>query len=139
MPPSQFNPDQKQELTINSPAFTELLAMAKKKIEPQRLLFVFAKTENGNINEPIIPLMYIERTLDEVPDFAAIQQEAAQSGQDWHFVFVAGLLGENGELPSVEDADVQMQGMVAAIQNRSLENMFSYDKDGNPVEFVVLH
>jgi hypothetical protein len=113
--------------------------MAKKKIEPQRLLFVFAKTENGNLNKPIVPVMYIERTLEEVPDFTAIQTEANNSGQDWNFVFVAGYLGKDGVIPTVEEAEEQMEGMVAAIQNRSLVNMFSYDREGNPVELVVLH
>jgi hypothetical protein len=121
------------------PPFSDVLAMAKKKIEPQRLLFVFAKTEDNNPQSPLLPVMYIERTLDEVPDFAAIQKEANASGQDWQYVFVAGLLGKDGQLPSVEEAELQMEGMVAAIQKRALENMFSYDRDGEPVEFLVFH
>jgi len=113
--------------------------MARKKIEPQRLLFVFAKTESSDKNSPLLPVMYIERTLDEVPDFATIKAEADSAGQDWQYMFVAGYLGENGVMPTVEEAEQQMEGMVAAIQKRSLENMFSYDAEGNPVEFLVFH
>ncbi len=111
--------------------------MARNKKDPQRLLFVFAKTDPKNSGNPLMPVMYIERTLEEAPHFAAIQKEAAQSGQDWDYVFVAGLLGKGGELPSLEAAEQEMQGMIAAIQKRELANMFCYDSDGQPIDFLV--
>ena len=125
-------------------SYDALLEVARGRDEPQRLLFVFSRKESReglDIVEPhmdfsISPVVYIDKTLDELSTFEALVEETRQIDLDWHIVFVAGLVGNDGEMPSSEDADQRMQSMARAIQQGTISKFAAYDQKGNPVNLV---
>jgi hypothetical protein len=113
------------------------MAMAHSQSEPQRLLFTFAEQEfrnNSKDDFSITPVMSIEKTLDELSNFDALAAEAEQTGQPWNMVFIAGMLGQNGELPSVEAANKRLDMMIQAIHQGQFKGMITYNRDGEPME-----
>ena len=125
-------------------SYDALLEVARGRDEPQRLLFVFSRKESReglDIVEPqmnfsISPVVYIDKTLDELSTFEALVEETRQIDLDWHIVFVAGLVGNDGEMPSPEDADQRMQSMARSIEQGTISKFAAYDQKGNPVNLV---
>ena len=79
--------------------------------------------------------MYVDKTLDELTDFASLVKESQQMGQAWHIVFVAALAGRNGVLPGSSDAQEVMDMMVKSIQQGVVSNFLAYGRDGSPIMF----
>ena len=125
-------------------SYDALLDVARKRDEPQRLLFVFARKETRDglsvldmhLDFSIAPVVYIDKTLEELSTFDALVDETRRIDLDWHIVFVAGLLGNDGEMPSSEEADQRMQSMVSAIQQGMISKFAVYDQNGNPVDLA---
>lgn len=124
------------------------MSAAAQQPEPQRMLFVFAQTElpeehsiieaqrfqagqGGALN----PIMYVDKTLEELSDFSGLVSESQQMGQPWQVVFVAGLAGKNGVLPSSTEAQAAMEMMVKSIQQGAISNFLAYDREGSPMQF----
>lgn len=129
---------------INISNFDELLSVARQQAEPQRMLFVFAQSElpdehdkmqaqkfkdgqGGSLN----PIMYVDKTLDELSNFAALVQESQQMGKHWHIVFAAALAGQGGLLPSSADVEATLNMMVKSVQQGMISNFLAYDRGGN--------
>lgn len=129
---------------INISNFDELLSVARQQAEPQRMLFVFAQSElpeehdkmqaqrfkdgqGGSLN----PIMYVDKTLDELSNFAALVQESQQMGKHWHIVFAAALAGQGGLLPSSAEVEATLNMMVKSVQQGVISNFLAYDRDGN--------
>lgn len=123
-------------------SFDELIDMAHKQPEPQRILFVFSKIEyreghgprDENPDFSVEPCMYNDKTLDQITTFDAIVEETVQDGFDWQIAFVAGLGGSNGALPTLQVTDQHLQKMVDAIYQGIVQYFAAYDRDGNKVE-----
>lgn len=131
---------------MNISTFDDLLAAARQQPEPQRLLFVFAAAElpaDGTAEQAarfeagqggaLVPLMCVDKTPEEVVSFLSLAEEARQFGQSWDLVFVAGLSGRNGRVPSSQDADAPLQRMVEAIKAGSLGQFIPFNAQGEPV------
>ncbi len=124
--------------------YEALLEMARKRPEPQRLLFVFSNIEtregSGELGSEsdisIAPVMYKDWPLDELNSFTALVEETRQADFDWHIVFVAGLAGSDGALPSLEETDERLQTMVKSIHQGMIANFAVYDREGNPVKLL---
>ena len=125
------------------------MAVAAKQTEPQRLLFVFTRSElpeDSNVAEQqsfnagqggnLIPVVCVDKTLDECGDFAELVDESKNTGQDWQIVFVAALFGKMGVLPSNIDAEQPLARMIESIQQGLIANYLAFDRDGNLVQFV---
>ena len=117
--------------------FSALLDMARSHAEPQRMLFVFAKTEDaGGLGMTLAPVMYNDWPLDEISDFAAIVAETQAAGFDWDIVCVAGFAGNGGRLPTPEQADERLQIMVKAIHQGELGRFLIFDRQGEAVHLA---
>lgn len=97
------------------------------KMESQR----FHAGQGGALN----PIMYVDKTLDELSNFSDLVTESQQMGQNWHIVFVAALAGRNGALPSSNEAQAALEMMVKSVQQGAISNFLAYDRDGTPMQF----
>ena len=79
--------------------------------------------------------MCTDKALDELSDFSALVEESRKTGQDWKIVFVAGLGGRGGVMPSTEDAQEHLKKMVYSIQNGAISSYLAFDRDGVLVQF----
>ena len=133
---------------MNISNYADLLEVARQQPEPQRLLFVFTQPElpEGYTAEQarrfhagkggvLTPQMCTDKALDELGDFSALVEESRKTGQDWKIVFVAGLGGRGGVMPSSEDAQEHLKTMIHSIQNGAISNYLAFDRDGNVVRF----
>jgi len=112
------------------------------------MLFVFAQSElpeehdsdqvqrfNAGQGGALNPIMYVDKTLEELGSFSDLVTESQQMGQHWQIVFVAALAGRGGALPSSEEAQAAMAMMVKSVQQGLLSNFLAYDRDGNQMRF----
>lgn len=132
--------------TLNS--FQDLLDASHRQAEPQRLLFVFAKAQlpeaateeqrqrlaegrGGNL----LPNMCVDKTPEEVADFAALVEESKSTGHDWDIVFVSSLSGRGGVAPNADEATEPLQRMVYAIHSGRVAEFAAFDREGSALRF----
>ncbi len=133
---------------INITCYDDLITVAKQQPEPQRLLFVFAKTElpedcsqeeikrfNAGEGGAITPVMCVDKALDELSDFKALFNESQQMGAEWQMVLVAAMSGRGGIMPTPEEADQPLQMMVESIKGGTIASFLAFDREGIPVHF----
>ena len=123
--------------------FSDLLEMAVSQEEPQRLLFLFAMAEGGSSNPKkqrkqqrgtISPVMCVDKLPDEVESFEALVKEADNISQDWNFILIAGLAGENGKAPTTEEADPYLNQMANGLtMGEDLSRYLIFDRNENPI------
>jgi len=129
-------------------SFDDLLIAARAQPAPQRLLFVFAGAELPEDSTPeqrrrfdngaggaLVPLMCVDKALDELTTFAALADEARLSGPAWVVVFVAALAGQHGRPVGSRDAEAALQRMVDAIKAGSHGSFIPFGRDGQPIIF----
>jgi hypothetical protein len=134
---------------MNNENFDALLQAARQEPEPQRILFVFSETElpeehssaeahrfHAGQGGALNPIMYVDKTLDELNRFADLVAESQQMGQNWKIVFVGALSGRNGKLPSSQEAQAALDMMVKSVQQGAVSNFLALDRNGNQVKFV---
>lgn len=81
-------------------------------------------------------IMCVDKTLDELSNFADLVEESKQMDQDWNIVLVAGLAGQNGIAPLSSDADQPLKTMVSTVETGGdLSKYMAFDKNGEPVQF----
>lgn len=104
--------------------FSDLLSKTAEQSEPQRLLFLFADTEEKNPKKSkhhkkgtITPTMCVDRLPDELTDFDSLVKEADGVSKNWDFIFIAGLSGQNGKAPSEDDAEPYLNKMTNDISS----------------------
>lgn len=131
---------------MNISTFDDLLQAASQQAQPQRLLFVFARAElpDGSTEEQradflqghggaLVPVMAVDKLPQELPSFAALEQESRSFGEDWSMVFAAAMSGQSGEAPSSESAEKPLQQMVEAIKAGSLGTYIPFNRKGEAV------
>lgn len=79
--------------------------------------------------------MYVDKLPQELPSFAALEQESRAFGKEWSIVFAAALSGSGGKAPSSEAAEKPMQQMVEQIKMGSLASFIPFDRQGETVSF----
>lgn len=127
--------------------FDELLQAARSQPTAQRLLLVFARAElpedaddtqraryQAGQGGALVPLMCVDKAVDEVASFAALAQEATQFGPPWAMVFAAALSGHGGQAPSAEDAAPLLQRMVDAIERGDIAAYIPFNPQGQAVQ-----
>jgi len=127
-------------------SFDDLLRVARRQPEPQRLLFVFAGAELPDDSTPeqrdrfaagaggaLTPLMCVDKAPDEIGSFSALAEESQRAGPPWVIVFVASLAGRGGSPPASEQAAPALQQMVANIRAGSHHSYIPFDRGGSPV------
>ncbi len=129
-------------------SFDDLLRAARNQPQPQRLLFVFAHAELPDDSTPeqranfaigqggaLVPLMYVDKTPDEIETFAALVEESRTFGRDWKVVFVAGLSGCEGRAPTSAEASQSLQRMIEAVKTGVFGAFMPFNRDGEPILF----
>lgn len=131
---------------MNISSFDDLLQAARQQTDAQRLLMVFvgaslpeqaseaeqARFQQGHGGE-LTPLMCVDKTPDELANFEALRQEAAQFGPPWALVFVAALSGQGDAPPSTEEAGRYLESMVQAIKDGHIERFIPFNPEGHAV------
>ena len=124
-------------------SFEDLLGAARAQAEPQRLLFAFAKAElpsdAGDLERArftqgqggsLTPVMCVDKTVDEVPSFAALVEESRHTGADWDLVFVTTMSGHGGKPPPSAQAEAPLNMMVTYIHTGQLGRFLAFSRDG---------
>lgn len=131
--------------------FDQLLSAARAQPAPQRLLLVFAAAELDDDATPeqraafeaghggaLVPLMCVDKTPEEIADFAALRAESRHAGPEWAIVFAAALStdspGVNGGTQESTAATGHLKRMVEAIRRGALGNLLAFDRDGHAVQ-----
>jgi len=127
-------------------SFDDLLQAARQQPEPQRLLFVFADAVlpdnctpeqragfQGGQGGTLIPLMSVDKKPEELDTFAALVEESRQFSDDWDIVFVTGLSGRDGKVPTSAEADKSLQHMIESIKTGAFGSFMPFDRLGNPM------
>jgi hypothetical protein len=133
-------------LNMNISNFEDLLQASRQQAQPQRLLFVFVGADLPDDATPaqrasfeagqggaLVPVMCVDKSPDEIENFAALVHEASQFGVTWSMVFVAGMSGTAGQPPTTEAAEKPLQRMVESIKAGSLGSYLPFDTTGLPV------
>ncbi|MFT5593793.1 MAG: hypothetical protein ACI8SR_002179 [Oceanicoccus sp.] len=109
-----------------SQLFSELLTMTTQQSEPQRLLFLFAQTDEKNPKKSkkhkkgtITPTMCVDKLPTQLTTFENLVAEADNISKDWDFIFIAGLSGQNGQAPSEDDAEPYLNKMTNDVASGS--------------------
>lgn len=116
--------------------------MSTEQPEPQRLLFLFASTEESNKsrkredkNGSIQPVMVVDKLPGEIKDFNAFVTEADHINNNWDFIFIASLGGEHNQPPSSEDAEPYLNKMTEDLLTGSnISKYVVFDRNENPIE-----
>jgi len=122
--------------------FSDLLEMANEQTAPQRLLFLFAATEESNKSKKrddkkgtITPTMVVDKLPSELTDFTTLVNEADSINKEWNFVFIASLSGDHNTAPSSEHAEPFLDTMTTDITSGNNINRYVvFDRQENPIE-----
>lgn len=131
---------------MNISSFDDLLQASRQQTEPQRLLFVFASADLPDDSTPaqrasfqagqggaLVPIMYVDKSPDELHTFADLAQEALQFGRAWSIVFAAALSGSGGKPPTSDSVEKALQRLVESIKAGSLGTLIPFDRQGQAV------
>lgn len=127
--------------------FKDLLEMASTESEPQRLLFVFCKAElpedateeernafDRGEGGALTPVICVDKTPSEVPEFERLVLESEKTGQEWDVVFVAAMSGRGGIEPTSDDVQQPMTMMVESIRLGKVANFLPLDSAGIAID-----
>jgi hypothetical protein len=128
--------------------FDDLLRAARAQPEPQRLLFVFANAvlPDGSTEAQrarfaageggaLVPLMFVDKTPEELETFGTLLAESRQFGAGWSVVFAASLAGRDGRAPAARQTEEALQRMVESIKTGAFGALMPFDRQGQPVLF----
>jgi hypothetical protein len=126
--------------------YSDLIDASRSQEEPQRLLFVFCRAElpedasaqdraafERGEGGALTPVICVDKTPDEAPDFPALAEESRQTGQSWDLVFIAAMSGRGGVAPSTDEAQQPMTMMVESIRLGHIGNYLPLDRNGEAV------
>ncbi len=127
-------------------SYRDLIEASSCQQEPQRLLFVFCRAEmpdDASAEEKaafergeggaLIPVICVDKTPDEAPDFKALAEESRATGQSWNVVFITAMSGRGGTAPSTDEAQQPMTMMVESIRLGHVSKYLPLDSQGNAV------
>lgn len=128
-------------------SFDDLLDMARKQPDDQRLLLVLLKADpegeathhnNGEAIEgqgTLQPVMATDREMDEDLRLDALVEEADQSGLQWDLILVSSLSAAGGRMPTSEEAEPYLKQMAEAVEmGADLSGFAVFDRAGSPVQ-----
>ncbi len=129
----------KEEIQSN---FENLLKMANEKIEPQRLLLLFASTKESNKSRKqedkkgtIEPVMVVDKLPEEITSFSSLVKEADAINTAWDFIFIASLSGDEKSAPNSEDAEPFLKKMTDDVMSgNNIMRYVVFDRHENPIE-----
>lgn len=127
-------------------SYSDLIAETHAQQDPQRLLFVFCRAElpdDASADEKaafergeggaLTPVICVDKTPEEAPDFTALVEESRTTGQAWDVVFVATMSGRGGIAPTTDETQQPMTMMVESIRLGNISNYLPLDSSGNAI------
>ena len=121
--------------------FKKMIDAAQAQDQPQRILIMLAKSEveesdkEKGISGTITPVICVDKTPDEITSFEDFVKEADSINSEWDMMFIAGLAGENNEMPTPEDADPILNQMVNNLMSgQDLSRYLVLDRNDDPVD-----
>lgn len=127
-------------------SYNDLIRASRSQQEAQRLLFVFCRAElpdeaseeekaafERGEGGALTPVICVDKTPDEAPDFQALVEESRATGQAWDVVFIAAMSGRGGMAPSTDEAQQPLTMMVESIRLGHIGNYLPIDAEGNAV------
>ncbi len=121
--------------------FKKMIDAAEAQEQPQRILIMLAKSEvaendkEKGMSGTITPVICVDKTPDEITSFEDFIKEADSINSDWDMMFIAGLAGENNEMPTPEDADPILNNMVNNLMSgQDLSRYLVLDRNDDPVD-----
>ncbi|SFR56250.1 hypothetical protein SAMN05216203_1394 [Marinobacter daqiaonensis] len=127
--------------------YADLMQAVQQQDEPQRLLFVFCRSElpdDASAEEKaafergeggaLTPVICVDKAPDEVSGFGALVKESQETGQDWDMVFVAAMSGRGGVSPSSDEAQQPLTMMVESIRLGHVGGYLPLDRAGNGID-----
>lgn len=131
-------------MTIES--YEDLIMAAMGQAEPQRLLFVFARSElpEGYTEEQqqrfergeggvLSPVLCVDKLPGEVMHFHELVAESEKTGVHWDVAFVSSVAGSAGFPPSAEDADPALRTMMNNINAGIIAAYLTFDRNGGMI------
>lgn len=144
--PPHFAREPGEDPALRISGFDDLLRVARRQPEPQRLLFVFAGADLPEGCTPeqrarfeageggaLVPLMSVDKAPDDLENFAALVEESLEFGRDWVVVFVAALSGRGGIAPTGAASDQALARMTEAIKTGAFGSYMPFDRLGEPL------
>ncbi len=124
-------------------SYDDFIKAAKEQDEPQRLLFVFTRTEmpeeatkeqrdrfaqgeGGNLD----PVLCVDKLPEEVECLEALIKESEQTGLTWDVAFAASMSGLADLPPTTEQAEQPLKMMVESIKGGTVANFLAFDREG---------
>lgn len=127
-------------------SYQDLVQASQQEHEPQRFLFVFCRAElpdDASAQEKaafargeggaLTPVICVDKTPEEAPEFSVLSEESLATGQDWDMVFVAAMSGRGGVEPSSDEARQPMTMMVESIRLGHIGHYLPLDRSGQSV------
>lgn len=127
-------------------SYQDLIQASRSQQEAQRLLYVFCRAElpdEASAEEQaafergeggaLTPVICVDKTPEEAPDFGALVEESRATGQSWDVVFIAAMSGRGGMAPSTDEAQQPLTMMVESIRLGHIGNYLPLDNEGNAV------
>jgi hypothetical protein len=122
--------------------FKNLLDMVNEKVDPQRLLLLFASTNETNKSRKqsekkgtIEPTMVVDKLPKEIASFTSLVKEADSINKNWDFIFIASLSGNENGPPSTEEAEPFLKKMSNDIMTgNNIARYVIFDRNENPIE-----
>ncbi|WP_372987175.1 ribonucleotide reductase subunit alpha [Marinobacter sp.] len=129
--------------------YQDLIQATREQAEPQRLLFVFCRAElpdDASAEEKaafergeggaLTPVICVDKTPDEAPDFNVLAQESEATGQPWDMVFVGAMSGRGGIAPSSDEAQQPLTMMVEGIRMGHIGNYLPLNGQGEAINLA---
>ena len=131
-------------------SYEDLLIAARQQSEPQRLLFVFASAElpDGHTSSQanlykerkggaLTPIMCVDKSPDELSNFASLVEESQQTGKEWDVVFVAGMSVKSGNKPNSDEVEKPLKSMIENIQKGKISSYLAFNSDGDLIQLMA--
>jgi len=135
---------------VNISSYEDLLKAANMQATPQRMLFVFAEAElpgehskdqleryQARKGGALTPVMCVDKLASEQSGFATLAEESRQTGKSWDIVFVACMDAKPGFKTDSEDTEKTLKSMVKSIQEGSIGNFLSFNRQGELIRLVA--
>lgn len=127
-------------------SFDDLLLAARQQSQQQQLLFVFAAAElpddatpaqragfEQGVGGALVPVMCVDKTPDDIRDFAALKHESTQFVTPWQVLFASSLSGTSHQAPAADNIKSALDRMVESIKRGAFAHMIAFDDAGRAI------
>lgn len=127
-------------------SYEDLIMAAMSQPEPQRLLFVFARSElpegysldqqerfergEGGV---LSPVLCVDKLPGEVMHFNELVAESENTGIHWDVAFVSSMAGRAGFPPSSDEASQPLQMMMSNINSGMIAHLLTFNRNGEMI------